>query len=49
MLRIPTSIAFDKMDDAEFSNLYERVKDVLFAEFLTNISEKEFTNNLSSF
>jgi hypothetical protein len=49
VLRIPTSIAFDKMDDAEFGNLYERVKDVLFAEFLTNISEKEFTNNLASF
>lgn len=49
MLRIPTSIAFDKMDDAEFSTLYDRVKDVLFEEFLTHISEQEFVQNLSNF
>ena len=27
-------IAFDKMDEDEFQNLYERVKDVLFKYFL---------------
>ena len=49
MLRIPTSIAFDKMDDAEFANLYDRVKDVLFEEFLTHITEQEFIDNLANF
>lgn len=46
---IPKSIAFDKMDEAEFQNLYDRVKDVLFSVFLHNISEYDFMNNLSNF
>lgn len=42
-------IAFDKMDEAEFSELYERVKDVLFEVFLKNISIEEFEANLINF
>jgi len=48
-VEIPKSIAFDKMDDAEFSDLYERVKDVLFSTFLTHINEGEFMNNLINY
>ena len=46
------SISFDKMSEEEFSELYERVKDVLFKVHLKNLSEydkKEFTNNLNNF
>lgn len=46
---IPKSIAFDKMDEEEFSNLYERVKDVLFDIFLKHISVEEFTRVLMEF
>ena len=38
-----------KMDEAAFRDLYERVKDVLFAIFLKNISEEEFMDALSNF
>ena len=48
-LQCPKSIAFDKMDGAEFDNLYERVKDVLFNLFLQNISRNEFENILIRF
>lgn len=48
-LHIPKSIAFDKMSGDEFSDLYRRIKDVLFARFLTNISEEEFCKNLINF
>lgn len=48
-IEIPKSIAFDKMDEAEFMDLYERVKDVLFSVFLRGISEYDFMRNLSNF
>lgn len=48
-IEIPKSIAFDKMDDAEFTDLYERVKDVLFSIFLKDINEYDFLRNLSNF
>lgn len=48
-VEIPRSIAFDKMDEFEFRDLYERVKDVLFKYFLKNISEEEFTRNLINY
>ena len=48
-LDIPKSIAFDKMDEAEFRELYERVKDVLFATALKGVSEKEFMNTLMDY
>lgn len=46
---IPRSIAFDKMDETAFQDLYDRVKDVLFNIFLRNISEEEFMRNLRNF
>ncbi|MEI4473224.1 DUF1367 family protein [Frigidibacter sp. MR17.24] len=33
---VPKSIAWSKMDEAEFSQLYSDVLDVILAEFLTN-------------
>ena len=46
---VPKSIAFDKMDEDEFSDLYERVKDVLFEVFLRGITEEEFMDALINF
>lgn len=48
-VEVPKSISFDKMDEDEFQNLYERVKDVLFKYFLKNISVEEFEKNLINF
>lgn len=48
-VEIPKSISFSKMDNFAFQELYERVKDVLFATFLTHITEEEFTKNLINF
>lgn len=46
---IPKSIAFDKLKQEEFEDLYERVKDVLFSTFLKGIDEDEFLNNMIDF
>lgn len=46
---IPKSIAFDKLKQEEFEDLYERVKDVLFSTFLKGIDEEEFLNNMIDF
>lgn len=43
------SIAFEKMDEAEFSQLYEAVKLVLFSTFLKNVDEKTFMRELVNF
>ena len=43
------SIAFDKMDEAEFMDLYDNVKGVLFQTFLRHIDEEEFMKNLINF
>lgn len=48
-LQIPKSVAFDKMSQEEFSNLYENVKNVLFAVFLKNVNKDEFLNELINF
>lgn len=48
-VEIPKSIAFDSMDDAEFSSLYERVKDVIFSLIGSRVSMEEFERNLSRF
>lgn len=48
-VEVPKSIAFDKMDELEFRDLYERVKDVLMKIFLKDINEYEFMRNLSNF
>ena len=46
---MPKSVAFDKMTEAEFSQLYERVKDVLYSLFLTSVNREEFENELRWF
>ena len=43
------SIAFDKMDNDQFQDLYNRVFDVILKYPLKNISEEDFINNLSNF
>jgi len=45
----PKSIAFDKLTEAEFHDLYERVKNVIYSTFIPNISKKEFEENLRLF
>lgn len=46
---VPKSIAFDKMDETEFMDLYENVKRVLFETFLRHVDEEEFMKNLINF
>lgn len=46
---IPKSIAFDKMDNKSFEDLYSRVLDVLFLTALKTISREEFEENLINF
>lgn len=41
-VEIPKSISFGSMDNAEFSELYERVKDVIFSLIGDRVSEEEF-------
>ena len=36
----------DKMTEAAFSQMYERVKDVLYSLFLTSVNREEFENQL---
>ena len=43
------SISFEKIDEKEFQELYDRVKDVLWAVFLKHISVEEFKKNLINF
>lgn len=45
----PKSIAFDKMDEAEFSKLYEAVVDVIFKIFLRQVNKDEFYQALKDF
>lgn len=46
---VPKSISFGSMSAEEFNNLYERVKDVLWAAFLKGVTKEEFEENLSNF
>lgn len=43
------SISFGAMSEAEFSELYDNVKNVLFATFLRHISQDEFMKELINF
>lgn len=49
MVDVPKSISFDKMDEIEFRDVYERVKDVLFLTALKDISVEEFERKLANF
>lgn len=46
---IPKSIAFDKMDESEFQDLYRDVKYVINNIILTHISEEEFESGLANY
>ena len=48
-VEIPKSISFGKMDNTEFSNLYRRVKDVIFSIIGNRVSEQEFERLLLDF
>lgn len=41
-VEIPKSVSFGKMDNSEFSNLYDKVKDVIFSIIGNRVSEEEF-------
>ena len=43
------SIAFDKMDETEFSELYEKVKDVIYRLYIPDNLRDEFENQLKYF
>ena len=45
----PKSISFGSMDNAEFSDLYNRVKDVIFSIIGGRVSETEFEKLLIEF
>lgn len=48
-VQVPKSISFEKMDKIEFSELYERVKDILYNSFLRNIDKEVFEKQLLNF
>ena len=48
-VEIPKSIAFAKMDNAAFSDLYMRVKDVIFSIIGDRVSQEEFERLLIDF
>lgn len=48
-VEVPKSIAFDKLKETDFQDLYERVKNVLFEIFLEHISAEVFESNLQFF
>ena len=48
-LDMPKSISFDKLTESEFSSLYERVKDVLFSLFISNVNREDFEKELINF
>ena len=46
---IPKSVAFDRMDDAEFRDLYEKVKDVIIRVLDGYMTMDEFDRVLGNF
>lgn len=48
-VEIPKSIAFAKMDNTAFSDLYERVKDVIFSIIGDRVTQEEFERLLIDF
>ena len=45
----PKSIAFDKLTDAEFHELYEKVKNIIFQTFIPNVNKVEFEYAIKDF
>lgn len=48
-VEIPKSISFGKMDNAEFSDLYQRVKDVIFSIIGDRVKQDQFERLLLDF
>lgn len=48
-VEMPKSISFASMDNAEFSDLYSRVKDVIFSLIGSRVSEQEFMRLLNDY
>ena len=48
-VEIPKSISFGSMDNAEFSDLYDRVKDVIFSIIGNRVTREEFERILIDF
>lgn len=48
-VELPRSWSFDKMDEAEFSALYDRMKDVIFAVLGNRVTEEIFDKVLANF
>ena len=48
-VEIPKSISFGKMDNAEFSDLYKRVKDVIFSIIGNRVTQDQFERLLLGF
>lgn len=48
-VEVPKSIAFDKLTEADFHELYEKVKDVIFRTFIPNVNRDEFEYAIKDF
>ena len=48
-IEVPKSIAFDKLSESDFEQLYERVKNVLFQTFIPDSVKDEFEFVLKDF
>ena len=48
-IEVPRSIAFDKLDETSFSELYEKIKDVIYQLFIVPERRDEFEQQLRFF
>jgi hypothetical protein len=48
-LEVPKSIAFDKLDEAGFHELYEKVKTVIFQTFIPNVNKEQYEFEIRNF
>lgn len=49
VMRLPKSIAYDTIDEAKFSEVYDGVREVIFGLIGRYVSEEEFERNLINF
>jgi len=48
-VEVPKSISFEKMDEAAFSDLYEKVKNVIYQVFIPDVNKDEFEYHLRNY
>lgn len=48
-LEVPKSVAFDKLTEADFHTLYDKVKTVIYQTFIPEVNKEEFEYNLRYF